>query len=220
MSLTSIPEITFDKIEPAGSRFTRQASDNDVAHTAQSLTERGMQAIIVSSGEEARDEALKLIPRGSQVFTVSSKTVTQIGLAEVLNESGHYQSVRKVLNTLDRITQSSEMRKAASSPEIVVGSVHAITRDGVVLDVSMSGSQLPAYAAGAERVIWIVGAQKIVKDIDEGMQRINEYCLPLESQRTMQVYGVPSSVNKILILNREAKPGRITVILVKQNLGF
>lgn len=220
MSLTHISIPTLSIVEETNGRFTRLASDEEVARTAQALTERGMRTIVVDTPEAAKEEALKLIPQGSQVFTVSSKTVRQIGLAEVLDETGQYQSVRKVLNKLDRNTQSYEMRKVASSPDFVVGSVHAITQDGVVLDVSMSGSQLPAYAAGAEKVIWIVGAQKIVKDIDEGVERIYEYCLPLENQRTMEIFGIPSDVNKVLIVNREAKPDRITVILVKQNLGF
>ena len=220
MSLTNISIPTQPVIAETNNRFTMLASDEEVARAAHALTERGMQAIVVDTPEEAKEEALKLIPSGSQVFTVSSKTVTQIGLAEVLNETGYYQSVRKILSRLDRNTQSSEMRKVASSPDIVVGSVQAITQDGIVLDVSMSGSQLPAYASGADKVIWIVGAQKIVNDIDEGMRRIYEFCLPLENQRTMEVYGIPSEVNKILIVNREAKLGRITVILVNQNLGF
>jgi len=220
LTLTKLPIPASYIADAPNHRFTRLASDKEVAAAALALTGRGMRAIVVTTREAAKEAALKLIPHGSQVFTVSSKTITQLGLAEILNESGQYQSVRKVLNTLDRRTQASEMRKIASIPEIVVGSVQAVTLDGVVLDVSMSGSQLPAYAAGAEKVIWIVGAQKVVKDIDEGLQRVYEYCLPLENQRTMDVYGVPSEVNKILIVNREPKPDRITVILVKQNLGF
>lgn len=220
MTLTKLPTPVSYVADAPTHRFARLASDEEVAAAAHALTRRGMRAIVVTTREAAKEAALKLIPLGSQVFTVSSKTITQLGLAEILNESGQYQSVRKVLSTLDRRTQASEMRRIASIPEIVVGSVQAVTLDGVVLDVSMSGSQLPAYAAGAEKVIWIVGAQKVVKDIDEGLQRVYEYCLPLENQRTMDVYGVPSEVNKILIVNREPKPDRITVILVKQNLGF
>jgi hypothetical protein len=220
MTLTKLPIPVDYMVREPDHRFTRLASEAELTAVAQALTGRGMRAIVVDTSEQAKDEVLKLIPHGSQVFTVSSKTIAQIGIAEVLNETGLYQSIRKVLNTLDRRTQSSEMRKVASSPEIVVGSVQAITQDGAVLDVSMSGSQIPAYASGAGKVIWVVGAQKIVKDIDEGLQRVYAYCLPLENLRTMDVYGVPSEVNKILIVNREPKPDRITVILVKQNLGF
>ncbi len=211
---------TQNMVEEPTDRFTRLPPDEIVTRTAQALAVHGMKAIVVDTGEEAKDETLKLIPYGSQVFTVSSRTTAQLGLTEALDESGSYHSVRKDLKRMDHDEQRSEMRKIGSSPDLVVGSVQAITQEGSVLDVSMTGSQLPAYAAGAEKVVWIAGTQKIVKDIDEGMQRVYEYCLPLENQRTIETYGVPSNVNKILVVNREVIPGRITVILVKQNLGF
>jgi len=63
--------------------------------------------------------------------------------------------------------------------------------------------------------------KKIVSDFDEGLRRIYEYSLPLESERARKAYGVPgSSVNKLLIINKEYTPNRITMIIIKENLGF
>jgi hypothetical protein len=69
-------------------------------------------------------------------------------------------------------------------------------------------------------VIWVVGAQKIVPDRDAGFRRINEYSFPLEDARAREAYGIGSGVNKVIVVNREFMPDRITVILVKQELGF
>jgi hypothetical protein len=69
-------------------------------------------------------------------------------------------------------------------------------------------------------VIWVVGTQKLVHDLDEGLRRIHEYSYPLEDARLRETYGRPSAVNKILIVSREYFPGRMTVVLVKENLGF
>ncbi len=67
----------------------------------------------------------------------------------------------------------------------------------------------------------MVGAQKIVENREEGFKRIYEHCLPLESERARKSYGVPaSSVNKIFILDKEVNVNRITVIIVKEVLGF
>ena len=52
------------------------------------------------------------------------------------------------------------------------------------------------------------------------MKRIYEHTLPLENERALKVYGVSSNVSKILIINKETKPKRITIILVKEKLGF
>ena len=85
---------------------------------------------------------------------------------------------------------------------------------------SASGSQLGPYGYAAGKVIWVVGAQKIVPNLEEGLHRIEEYAFPLEDARAQAAYGVHSGVNKVLIINREITPGRITVVLVDEVLGF
>ena len=57
-------------------------------------------------------------------------------------------------------------------------------------------------------------------DLEEGLRRINEYAFPLEDARAQAAYGIHSAVNKVLIINREIAPGRITVVLVDEVLGF
>ncbi|TME21678.1 MAG: hypothetical protein E6I68_10760, partial [Chloroflexi bacterium] len=66
----------------------------------------------------------------------------------------------------------------------------------------------------------VVGMQKIVPDLEEGLRRIDEYSYALEDARAQAAYGISSAVNKILIINREIIPGRITVVLVDEVLGF
>jgi hypothetical protein len=69
-------------------------------------------------------------------------------------------------------------------------------------------------------VIWVAGTQKLVADLDEGIRRIEEYCYPLEDQRSRRAYGEPSSIRKVLIINREDRSGRMTMVLVRERLGF
>lgn len=121
---------------------------------------------------------------------------------------------------MDRKTQGSLMQKMGAGPDWAIGSVHAVTEDGHVLIASATGSQLPAYAYGSSHVVWVVGAQKIVRDSDEGMRRIYEHCLPLEDARARKVYGIGSGVNKVLTINKEVQAGRITMVIVKEKLGF
>jgi hypothetical protein len=59
-----------------------------------------------------------------------------------------------------------------------------------------------------------------VSDLEEGLRRIDEYAFPLEDARAMEAYGIHSAVNKVLIINREINPGRITVVFVDEALGF
>ena len=151
---------------------------------------------------------------------MSSQTLDVIGISKEIEESGNFDSVRKKLLSMDRNTQGSEMRKLGAAPDWAVGSVHAVTEDGKVVVASATGSQLPGYAYGAGRVIWVVGTQKLVRNLDEAMKRIHEYVFPLEDARARKVYGMGSNVSKLLIVNKEFAPGRITLIFAKEKLGF
>jgi len=191
-----------------------------VEKTAEALTANGMKTIVVENGDKAKEEVLKIIPEGAEVMTATSETTKQIGLSEILDESGKYQSIRKKINSLPESKQRMEMRRMSALSDYVVGSVHAVTQKGEVLIASFSGSQLPLYAFSAAHVVWVVGTQKIVTDTDEGTKRIYDYVLGLESERMQKAYGMGSAVSKLLIINKEVVPERITVILINQELGF
>ena len=201
-------------------KFSKLATDQQIKRTIKALQDDGFKAEVVASGEEAKKKVLGLIPQGAEVFTMTSQTLEAVGLAREINESGKYDSVRQKLNTMDRNTQGREMAKLGAAPEWVVSSVHAVTEDGHLLIASNTGSQLPAEAYAAGIVIFVVGAQKIVKNVDSGIRRINEYSYPLEDERAQKAYGMKSGVNKLLIIAKEINPDRIHVILVKEKLGF
>ena len=189
--------------------------------TVTALKENGIDALIVDTAEQAKQKALELLPAGAEVMDMTSITLEKLGLVKEIHESGKYVSVKKKLFSMDRETQGEEMQKLGAAPQWAIGSVHAVTHDGKVVIASMTGSQLSGYVYGASHVIWIVGGQKIVENTDEGIKRIYEHTLPLESERAHKAYGIPgSSVNKLLIVNKEVQPKRITMILVKEVLGF
>jgi hypothetical protein len=200
--------------------FGELASEESINKAKDALKKNGISVLVAENGEEAKKMALEIIPENAEIMNMSSVTVDSIGLGKEINESGKYNSVRNKFKAMDAKTQGQEMKKLGAAPEWTVGSVHAVTEDGKVIVVSATGSQLPAYAYGSAHVIWIAGSQKIVKDLDEGMKRVQEYVLPLESERAMKAYGKGSSINKILIIDKEVTPNRITMIIVKEKLGF
>jgi hypothetical protein len=194
-----------------------------VERTIKALIANGIDAEVVGSAEEARKRVLALLPVGAEVLTQTSITLDATGLSREINESGRYNSVRKALNGMNRETQSREMRKLGAAPDFVVGSVHAVTEDGALVVASLTGSQQPSYAYAGGTVIWVVGTQKIVRNVDEGLKRISEYLIDKESERARKAYGLPdafrSSANKILLFSREIQPGRARVILVNEVIG-
>ena len=201
-------------------KWEELADKKSIDKTVASLKANGIEAIVVENGKEASGKLFEILPKGAEVMTMSSVTLDETGIAKKITESNDYNEVKKTLMKMDRKTQGKEMNRLGAAPDWAIGSVHAVTQDGSVLIASNTGSQLPAYVYGASKVIWVVGTQKIVENFDEGVKRLYEHTLKLESERLKKLYGVPSFVSKLLIMNRENIKGRITMILVKEKLGF
>jgi hypothetical protein len=199
--------------------FAQPASAERLRLVVDALQRRGIHAAIAENSEQARQLALTMIPAGAEVHVALSETMAQLGLTAEIQESGRYEAVRPRLMKMDRATQGRDMRKLGSAPDYILGSVHAVTDDGVLMIASGSGSQLGPYAQSAGKVILVAGHQKIVKDIEEGLRRIREYSLPLEDARMKSVGYPGSAVGKILLIEREREE-RISVILVPETLGF
>ncbi len=206
--------------QEAEAAFSRVASKEQIRVVAGALEGNGITCTVVETGEEARDAVRSRLPVGAEVYNNTSRTLEVIGVAEDIEQSGRYQPLRPRLYQMDREMQGREMRQLSASPDWVVGSVHALTEAGSLLVASASGSQLGPIASGAGHVILVIGAQKIVPDLDTGLRRIDEYCFPLEDRRAREAYGVPSGVNNVLIVNRVIASARIIAILVNQSLGF
>jgi hypothetical protein len=201
-------------------RFGTVADDARVNRTAAALEANGMRALRAANAAEAKQLVLGLIPDGSQVHSGASQSLEASGIIAEIEGSSRYEALRPRIWSLDRETQAEEIRRLSAAPDVMLGSVHAVTETGALLTASMSGSQLGPYASGAGQVILVVGTQKIVSDLDEGLSRINDYSLPLEDARAQEAYGIRSAVNKVLIVNREIVAGRLTVVLVDEPLGF
>jgi hypothetical protein len=201
-------------------RFGTPADEARVKRTAAALEANGITVLRAATAAEAKRIVLELIPEGSRVHHGASQSLEVSGITDELEKSGRYEAVRPKIFSMDRTTQADEIRRLTASPEVMLGSVHAVTETGSLLAASMGGSQLGPYVSGAGRVILVVGTQKIVSDLDEGLRRIDEYAFPLEDARAQAAYGIHSAVNKILIINREIAPGRITVVFVDEVLGF
>ena len=200
--------------------WSKLASEESIAKTTENLKTNGINAMVVQNGVQAKEKVLEMLPKNAEVMSMSSVTLETLNIAKEINESGNYNSVKSKLEKMDRKTQGLEMQRIGAAPEYAVGSVHAVTEDGKIIIASNTGSQLPAYAYAASHVIWVVGTQKIVENLDEAMKRIYEYVLPLESERMQKIYRVGSNVSKLLIINKEIAPNRLTLIFVKEKLGF
>lgn len=195
--------------------FSTLASDKSLSKTMKELFKNGITSISFDSRQSLIKKLYELIPENAEVMTMTSVTLDTLGISEEISSSSKYRSVRNKL----RLLGDKDQKKVGSVSEYTLGSVNAVTENGEILIASATGSQLSAYAYASEHVIWVVGTQKIVKDKEEGTKRIYDYCFPLENARSKKVYNVGSKVGKILTINCEI-PGRLTILFLKENIGF
>jgi len=203
----------------APDRFTTLPDEQTLADTVVALEVHGFSVEVVDDLDAAREAVLARIPEGSSVMTNTSVTLQETGIADAIDGGGPYESARNKMMALDFATQLQEMKAIAGQPDYALGSVHAVTRDGTLVIASASGSQLASYAWAAANVIFVVGAQKLVPTLEAAHERIYNHSLKLEDARAYAAYGQNSRVGKILEIHQE-DPGRIHIVLIRQQVGF
>lgn len=204
---------------PIDESFAKPASEESIQRAASALREHNFSVEVFDTLAQARAYVISVLPKDQSILTASSETVRTSGLDEDINRSGKFNAVRPQLEKLDRNTQRAEMRKLSASPDVIVGSVHAVTEDGRMVAASASGSQLAPYASSAGKAIFMVGSQKVVPDIDAAMRRVQYYSYPKEDIRAREKYGRPTALLKVLTLSGDW-PGRSTVVIVREPAGY
>ena len=117
-------------------------SQERLQRAADALAANGFAVMRASDTAKAYEGVLGLIPDGSEVHHGASRTLELTGIAEALERSGRFKPLRPRIWAMDRQTQSDEIRRLSAAPDVMLGSVHAVTETGSLMAASMSGSQL------------------------------------------------------------------------------
>ena len=204
----------------ASEAYTAPASEETLQRVAVRLKERNIEAVIVDSGDDARRLVLEKVPSGAEVHSGKSRTLQDAGIMDLVLDPNRYDALRPRYMKMDRQTQAREIRKLIAGPDYMLGSVAAVTEDGILVAGSATASQLGPYAYTSGKVILVVGSQKIVPDLDTALRRMREYVLPWEDAQVRPLVPTGSFVGKILIIEREWINGRLEVILVRKPIGI
>jgi hypothetical protein len=199
--------------------FAAPASASVVDALAANLRERNFEVVVLDSAAQVKDAVFERIPDGASVHSGKSKTLEDAGVFKELMESDRYDFIRRRTMKMDRATQGDEIRRLSSAPDVMLGSVQAVTEAGQLVVTSASGSQIGPYASGAGKLILVVGSQKLVPDLDTAFRRIQEYVFPWEDARLREQLGIGTAITRTLIIERDFRPGRTTIILVREPIG-
>lgn len=190
------------------------------------LESRNMTGYYAKNKEEALKMALDLIPEGSRVAKGGSMSVVEIGLEDAV-KNGNYEYCDRAA-----MKDKREAELFAYSADVYLGSVNAITEDGVLVNIDGNSNRVSAYAYGPEKLVLIVGLNKVASDADAAMKRARNEAATINAQR----FGLSTPCSKtgrcmdckspdticcqFLITRYSRHKDRIHVILVNENLGF
>lgn len=203
---------------------------NELQQVAETLSKRNFEVIVVANREEAVKTALGLIPEGATVGLGGSTTVQEIGLLDALREGG-YNLCDQYEEGISK-EENYRRRKRGAAADVYVTGTNAIAKEGALVNIDGMGNRVAALTFGPEKVIAVVGRNKICDDIHKALSRVQNYVAPKNAKR----FGVDtpcaktgecedcSSPQRICnvysIMRRQWAPGRFHVILVDEDLGF
>lgn len=200
--------------------WTKLADDKTLNETVKNVKARGINVVVVGNKKEALEKIKKLIPKNVDVAVGSSTTLNEIGFIGFLESGSYWKSWNKKVISENNDEKRNTLRRMGVTADYFLGSVNAVSKNGELVACDASGSRVTAYPFAAKNLILVAGIQKITDSLEKAMLRVREYAYPLEDKRAKKAYGMSSTIGKWVIIEREIIPGRITLILVKERLGF
>lgn len=201
------------------------------------LAERNIPAFYVENGKEAFEKVMSMIPEGSTVGFGDSVTLRQIGVVEAL-EMGNYVFLNPWRAGIS-LEENIRLKKRALTSDVFVTGTNALTLDGKIVNVDGLGNRVAAILFGPDKVIIVIGINKIVENVEEALDRIRNVAAPLNIKRHPEFDPMPPCgitdecsdcsspwriCNKTVIIESQFNNDRyrpvITVIIVGEKLGF
>lgn len=203
--------------------YSALASQEALAKAIAALKTNNFEPIILESGAAALEKIKELVPKGVSIMNGSSRTLEQIGFVDYLKSGTHgWNNLHEGVLAEKDPARQADLRKHAVVSDYYFGSVHALTEEGQLMVASNTGSQLPHLVFTSPNLVLVVGTQKLVPTMADGLDRIATHVLPLEEENMQQKYGAHTFWGKTVILNKEnpTSSRSIKVLLVKEKLGF
>lgn len=192
-----------------------------IEKTAQEIEKRGIKVVIAENGADALAVLKKLIPPGAEVMNGSSTTLIEIGYEEfIATKQSEWNLVHTKITAENDAGKRAELRRRSVAADYFISSANAIAESGEIVACDASGSRVGAWPFAAGHLILVVGVNKIVPTLEDALDRIRNYVFRLENARAQRAYGTPSILGKCVILAHEKSEGRITLVLVKEALGY
>lgn len=191
---------------------------------------KNIKVILVKTKEEACQEILKIIPKKAKVGYGGSVTLETIGILDKLRGGDYIFYDRDKVKKYTK--ESYKLGHLAQQADYFLTSSNAITKRGEIVNKDRTGNRVSSMIYGPEQVIMVIGKNKIVDDVETAIERIRNIAAPLNAKRLglntpcvktgrcMDCDSPQRICCATVIIERQAKPGRMTIILVDEELGY
>ncbi|MDR3231912.1 MAG: lactate utilization protein [Synergistaceae bacterium] len=208
----------------------RRKAEGIVAQAvAKALQAKGYEAVAVGTKEEALAEVLKLIPAGASVGVPGTVTVREIGAMEKLAERGCRISQHWSPNI--KPEERMQILDDENHADYLLTSANAITRDGKILNIDGNGNRVSGMAWGRGTLIFVIGVNKVVPDLEAGIARVHAASIPntlrlngntpcLQTGHCVDCDSPARTCRALLILERPTMGRKTHVIMVGEDLGY
>ena len=211
--------------------FLNEATKLRAQTIIKGLEKRNMEGVFCETKEDALSKALSYIEDGSSVTWGGSMSIEEIGLMDAV-KNGNYEVIdRSVAKNYD---EQREIFAKAVLADYFLMSTNAITLDGELINIDGSGNRVACLSYGPKNIIMIVGMNKVVNDVEDGIKRVRNFASPpntlrlgLKTPCSMtgrcgDCYSDTCICSQIVVTRRQsaAMKGRIKVILVGESLGY
>ncbi|WP_300998921.1 lactate utilization protein [Methanoculleus sp.] len=202
-------------------RWSRMPDDATIERTVAAIEARNIRVFLVDTVEDALRTVVDLLPEGAEAMNGYSTTLIEIGYDRALKENRKgWRDYHAVITAEDDTEKRHALRRKSVAADYFLSGVQAIAESGEVVGCDKTGSRTGAWPHAAAHLILVSGTNKIVPTIADAFRRCREYALPLENQRAQHAYGTGSYIGKYVILNNEVTDGRITLVLIREQLGY
>ncbi|WP_292727271.1 lactate utilization protein [Methanoculleus sp.] len=202
-------------------RWSRIPDDATIERTVAAIEARNIRVILADTAEDALRTVVDLLPEGAEVMNGYSTTLIEMGFDRVLRENRKgWRDYHAVITAENDEEKRHALRRKSVAADYFLSGVQAIAESGEVVGCDKTGSRMGAWPHAAAHLILVSGTNKIVPTLEDALRRCREYCLPLENQRAQHAYGTGSYIGKYVILENEVTEGRITLVLIREQLGY
>lgn len=204
--------------------------DQKVKRTMENLEKNNMSAYYATDEKSVLKKINELVDKGNIVSVGGSMTLFETGVIEFLR-SGKYNFLDRYKPGLTKEEIKDIYRKSFSADAYFTSS-NALTEEGELYNVDGNGNRVAAMIYGPDKVIVIVGVNKIVKDVNEAIERNKRTAAPANAKRLDRKtpcaklgYCVECSsperiCNDYVLIKKQGQKNRISVIIVGKELGY